>query len=246
MDEGFVVVSGLPGSGKSTLAQQLSPALGLPLLDKDTILERLFESKGVGDIEWRRSLSRESDCLLQMRAAELRGAVLVSHWHLPGMPSDHGTPTDWIYKLAYKVVNVNCECSAEVSAERFVNRKRHAGHLDSKRSRVEILASIRVIASFGRLDVGSRIDVDTSQPQIWMSCCERFKAPSPTPAPRIEPFWRPNRGYATNVEATSSHEAVRKAVEFFLQPERPAMMNSPPGETRMNRFRFAAFVPRCP
>lgn len=164
MDEGFVVVSGLPGSGKSTLAQQLSPALGLPLLDKDAILERLFESKGPGDVEWRRSLSRESDLVLQMEAATLRGAVLVSHWHLPGMPSDSGTPTGWISKLSDKVVNVHCECPAEVSAERFVNRKRHPGHLDDERSRVEILASIRGIASFGRLDVGPRIDVDTSQP----------------------------------------------------------------------------------
>jgi len=84
--EGFVVVSGLPGSGKSTLARPISQALGLPLLDKDAILERLFESKGQGDIEWRRSLSRESDLILQREAAALRGAVLVSHWHLPGMP----------------------------------------------------------------------------------------------------------------------------------------------------------------
>lgn len=164
MDEGFVVVSGLPGSGKSTLARQLSQALRLPLLDKDVILERLFESKGLGDIEWRRSLSRESDLILQMEAAALRGAVLVSHWHLPGMPSDSGTPTGWICKLSNKVVKVNCDCPAEVSAERFVNRKRHPGHLDYERSRVEVLASIRGIAGFGRLDVGPRIDVDTSQP----------------------------------------------------------------------------------
>jgi hypothetical protein len=133
-------------------------------LDKDAILERLFESKGPGDIEWRRSLSRESDLVLQMEAATLRGAVLVSHWHLPRMPSDSGTPTGWISKLSDKVVNVHCECPGEVSAERFVNRKRHPGHLDDERSRVEILASIRDIASFGRLDVGPRMDVDTSQP----------------------------------------------------------------------------------
>ena len=164
MGEVFVIVSGLPGSGKSTLAQQLSPALGLPLLDKDAILEQLFESKGMGDSEWRRSLSRESDLMLQTEAATSRGAVLVSHWHLPGMPSDSGTPTGWICRLSNKVVNVSCECPAEVSAERFADRKRHPGHLDDERSRVEILASIREIASFGCLDVGPRIDVDTSQP----------------------------------------------------------------------------------
>jgi shikimate kinase len=38
VDEGFVVVSGLPGSGKSTLAQRLSMALALRLLNKDAFL----------------------------------------------------------------------------------------------------------------------------------------------------------------------------------------------------------------
>jgi len=45
LDRRFVVVSGLPGSGKSVLAQRLSPLLGLPVIDKDDILDRLFEVK---------------------------------------------------------------------------------------------------------------------------------------------------------------------------------------------------------
>lgn len=59
----FVVVSGLPGSGKSTVARLVSPALNLPVIDKDDILERLFDSKGVGDASWRRALSRQSDVI---------------------------------------------------------------------------------------------------------------------------------------------------------------------------------------
>src|ERR1700754_1620515 len=60
MGQCFIVISGLPGSGKTTLGRHPALALGLPLLDKDAILERLFESKGVRDLEWRRALSRES------------------------------------------------------------------------------------------------------------------------------------------------------------------------------------------
>ncbi len=163
MDKSFVVVSGLPGSGKSTLAQQLALALGLSLLDKDTFLEQLFESKGVGDAEWRRALSRESDLILQTEAETSEGAVLVSHWHLPGMPLDSGTPTNWLSEVSAKIVHVHCECSAEVSAERFVRRKRHPGHLDQERSHAEIQAHIQEVASLGRLKIGPRIDVDTSQ-----------------------------------------------------------------------------------
>ena len=47
----FVVISGLPGSGKTTLARRLAPALALSLIDKDDILDRLFEAKGIGDTE---------------------------------------------------------------------------------------------------------------------------------------------------------------------------------------------------
>jgi AAA domain-containing protein len=158
------VVSGLPGSGKSTLAKQLAPALGLPLFDKDTILEQLFDSKGIGDLAWRRALSRESDLILESEAAASNGAVLVSHWHLPGMSLNSGTPTSWLAKLSDRVINVHGECSTEVAMERFVQRKRHAGHQDDKRLPSEVLASIRAVAQLGRLNIGPRVDVDTSHP----------------------------------------------------------------------------------
>jgi AAA domain-containing protein len=77
----FVVASALPGSGKTTLARQLAPALYLPLIDKDEILDRLFDSKGVGDAKWRQALSRQSDVILQGKAASLDGVVLAASWN---------------------------------------------------------------------------------------------------------------------------------------------------------------------
>ena len=88
MDRCFVVVSGLPGSGKSTLPQQLAAALKLVLLDKDDILERLFDSNGVGDGDWGRALSlgtATDSCRLRRWPQAARcwshtGACLVCRW----------------------------------------------------------------------------------------------------------------------------------------------------------------------
>jgi len=162
MGNPFVVISGLPGSGKTTLARRLAPVLNLPLIDKDDILNRLFESKGIGNSAWRRALSRESDVILQREATNSAGAILVSLWHLPGMPSDSGTSTDWLHASPQRLVNVQCVCEPEVAASRFVHRQRHPGHLDGESSHAEVCASLRALARLAPLDLGQRIEVDTS------------------------------------------------------------------------------------
>jgi predicted kinase len=158
----FVALSGLPASGKSTLAHRLSPLLGLPVIDKDAILERLFDSKGAGDAIWRRRLSRESDLLFQQEAQASGGAILVSFWHVARMPADSGTPTDWLTGLSGRIVEVHCACPPEIAAERFVRRKRHRGHLD-RATYAEMLDSLRALPQSGALDIGPRIVVDTSR-----------------------------------------------------------------------------------
>src|SRR5258708_2012911 len=134
----FVVMSGLPGSGKTTLGRRLAVALNLPLIDKDDILNRLFESKGVGNAAWRRTLSRESDLILQHEATSSDGAILASFWHLPGMPADSGTPTDWLDAPSHQVVNVHCACELEVVASRFLQPRRPPGVLDGESSSAEV------------------------------------------------------------------------------------------------------------
>jgi glucokinase len=163
MRKPFVVISGLPGSGKTTLGRRLAPALNLPLIDKDDILDRLFEVKGVGDAAWRRALSRESDAILRHEATRSAGAVLASFWRVPGMSSDSGTPTDWLSAASHDVVNVHCVCELEVAASRFLQRRRHHGHLDGESSSAELLASLRQLAQLPPPDIGPRIQVDTSR-----------------------------------------------------------------------------------
>lgn len=163
MRKPFVVISGLPGSGKTTVGRRLAPALDLPLIDKDDILDRLFDSKGIGDAVWRRTLSRQSDVILQNDATNSNGAIVASFWRRAGMPSGSGTPTEWLDVPSHRVVEVHCACDEEMAAHRFLQRRRHLGHLDDDRSLAELVASFRQLVQLPPLQVGPRFIVDTAR-----------------------------------------------------------------------------------
>jgi predicted kinase len=68
----FVVVSGPPASGKTTLARAIVPALGLPLIAKDTIKQALMTVLPVPDIETSRIVGTASVAALLAVAADGR------------------------------------------------------------------------------------------------------------------------------------------------------------------------------
>jgi len=158
----LVVVSGLPASGKTTLSRNLAPALSLSLIDKDDILEGLFETLGVGDADWRQRLSRASDEILERLARSSSGAVLTSFWRNPEISIHSGTPTEWIASTGQRIVEVYCVCDPEVAAQRFINRGRHRGHLDSAKRNEDVVSSLRRLAAVGPLGIGELLQVNTS------------------------------------------------------------------------------------
>ena len=172
----LVVVSGLPGSGKTTIARALAPLIDLPVIDKDEILERLFDVRGTGDGDWRRQLSREADAMLQADVARSAGAIVCSFWHGAGMAPDSGTPTDWLVTLPGAIVNVHCACPPDIAAERFLRRTRHAGHLDRVRSPADVIASIAALAAAGPPAIHERITVDTTRPVEITALCRDVQA----------------------------------------------------------------------
>jgi len=160
----FFVVTGIPASGKSVVGGAVAERLGLPLYDKDVILEALFEGLGVGDASWRRRLSRAADEVLRRLALGSPGAVLVSWWRHPHSSIESGTSTDWLASLPGAVTELHCRCSPEVALERFVGRQRHVGHLDSSQAPADLRASFEQAARHGPLGIRRLVVVDTESP----------------------------------------------------------------------------------
>ena len=108
-----------------TIPRRLAPALDLPLIDKDDILDVLFDSFGAKDLAWRHVLSRASDAVLRQIAESSCGAVLSSFWCHRGVGGDSGTPFEWVLALSPRIVEVHCNCPPAVAARRFRLRRRH-------------------------------------------------------------------------------------------------------------------------
>jgi predicted kinase len=124
----FVAVSGPPASGKTTLSGAIAPALGLPLIAKDTIKQALMTVLAVPDVAASRVVGRASVAALLAVAAESGGAVLESVWH-------RSYAVDDLRRLPGAVVEVFCRCDRAVASERYALRasSRDAGHFDAER-----------------------------------------------------------------------------------------------------------------
>jgi predicted kinase len=162
----YIVISGIPASGKTTLGRQLATSLFWPVIDKDAFLEQLFRREKEIDSAKRRLLSRKSDDLLREAARREQRAVIVSFWHVRGMPDDSGTPTDWLAASADRIVGVHCACDAAVAARRFNERVRHPAHGDSARGLDQLTAEFANLAKLETpvidsivVDTGRQVDI---------------------------------------------------------------------------------------
>ncbi len=137
------------------------------MLDKDDMLEALFERHGIGNADWRRRLSRMADHELIERASKLPAVVIASWWQHPRSLAASGTPSEWLRSLPGEVIEIYCVCKPSVAAARLVQRTRHPGHVDGQYTFDALLERFQTQASFGPLGVGRAIEVSTeSEPDI--------------------------------------------------------------------------------
>lgn len=171
-NRGLIVISGLPGAGKSTVARALAEALQAPLIDKDVVLEALFDSLGVGDGGWRTRLSRAADEVMFAMARGLPCAILDNWWHHDPHPAR-------LSALGQPLVEIHCSCPPATALERFKNRTRHPGHLDREWTKEESEVWVRrAEAEYpGPLGLGGPLlVVDTTKSVDLDNLCRRISA----------------------------------------------------------------------
>ena len=173
----FFVVTGLPASGKTTVGSAVASELQLPLIDKDAILETMFDEIGIGDSAWRTKLSRSADLIMQRMAQASGGAVLVSWWRHPASGTDSGTPTAWLRSLPGEVIEIHCRCAPELAVDRFFARRRHPGHLDEQRSRPRENQMFATYGALGAIGVGRLVDVCTEEPVHVQTLVNQLEPP---------------------------------------------------------------------
>ena len=128
----LIVVTGMPSSGKTTIAEALPLRLGLPLIAKDDIKERLFDSLGTGDVEWSGRLGEAAYALIFEFARTLLAsrcsAIVEANFFQDQEAEFSRLPT-------HLVVQIHCDAPLPVLVQRYEGRVRHAGHNDDQKVR---------------------------------------------------------------------------------------------------------------
>lgn len=176
----IIVMSGLPGSGKTTLGRELADIFRFEFLDKDDILESLLSKHVDFNTDLRSRLSREADVIFRDQAVKAGNAILTSFWRHPTNKSTAGTPSDWLPSITKDIVEVYCHCYVETAVERFLNRKRHPGHMDHLRDRAMLKTQFENLCGSWPLGFGDLIEIDTTKPinaeEVFQAISEKWAA----------------------------------------------------------------------
>jgi predicted kinase len=166
----LVVVTGMPAAGKTTVAESLSRALALPLLARDKLKERLYDTLGVGDLEWSGRLGDAAFTLLFDLARVLiesgDAVILEANFFRGSEPRFFALPE-------HRVLQIHCDAPLELLVARYTDRPRHLGHHDAEKvkelpTRFESSAHepLDLPGQLIRIDTSQRVDVDAIAAQV--------------------------------------------------------------------------------
>ena len=161
----LIIVSGPPASGKTTLSRRLAADLRLPLVQRDSLKERLFDTLGWRDRALSQRLGGASYELLYYTLDLLlqTGQPCIVESNFSRVAASHKLTTLLEY-YGYTAIQILCFAAPDVLLERFTARhaagERHPGHVDDL-ALPEFTAQIQ--QRWEPLDVaGPLIELDTS------------------------------------------------------------------------------------
>jgi predicted kinase len=157
MNRRVVAMSGYPASGKSTLAAALAERLDFALLSKDAMLATLYTAFqfAPGDTQASLRTGAAAWAVFWMQARLCPQVVLDSNIQWASREQ-----IEALQALGGSLVEVRCDCPAEIAKARFVERAR-TGHAAQRFTELD---DARLAAYARPLGVGALIVVDTSQP----------------------------------------------------------------------------------
>jgi predicted kinase len=131
----LIIITGPPGTGKTTLSHRLGALLNLPVLQRDAIKERLFDTLGVRDRAWSRQLGGASYEVLfytlGLLLATRQPCIVESNFQ--GEPATTTLRT-LAHQHHYQLFQIPCYTTPSVLIARLRQRttscERHPGHAD--------------------------------------------------------------------------------------------------------------------
>lgn len=166
----LIIVTGMPGTGKTTLSESLSNQYKLPLISKDSLKERIFDTLGWSDKAWSLKVSSAShrimDYLVDEQLKSGQSVIVESNFkreidslRFNGIKSKHNC----------NIIQILCWAEGETVFRRFMERiengQRHQGHTEDIST--DEIRRIFVEAN-GRdepLDIdGATVELDTTHP----------------------------------------------------------------------------------
>jgi broad-specificity NMP kinase len=131
----IVIITGMPGTGKTSLGKALSEKYHFPMISKDGLKERMFDTLGWNDKEWSLKISAASHRVMDYIIEE---ELKANHSIIVESNFKHDIDSERFKhiqeRFGCEIVQVLCWANGEMIFERFISRidnaERHHGHVE--------------------------------------------------------------------------------------------------------------------